>query len=162
VELQCLYLSLAPMMMINDGARIIGTWPTPSQHPSHDINFFAHKESTWTKSLIESIDRLQGRPTAGKVGAVNQASRKKMAGRKILSAGFFLDCDRVILRIVEENSPTNEPKSGVFFEAAYNRIEVVIGRITVVVREDNHVSPRHRPSSVMRPSKPLSRLNDGF
>jgi hypothetical protein len=162
MEPQCLRLSLAPMMMINQGAWIVGTRPTLSQHPRHDVNLFAHEESTRTKSLIESIDRLKGRPTAGKISAVNQSSRQKISGTKVLSGGFFLDCDPVILRIVEQNSPTYEAKSRVFFEAAYNRIEEVIGRITVVVRESNYVPLRHRPSPIVRPSKPRLRLNDGF
>ena len=87
-----------------------------------DINVFtARKESARAKSLIESTDRLKSRPTAGKISPVNQASREKFSGAKVLSVGFFLDCDPVILRIVEENSSADEPKSGIFFEAADNR-----------------------------------------
>jgi hypothetical protein len=60
---------------------------------------------------------------------LNQANRKKISAAKVLSAGFFLDRDPGIPRIVEEKSPTYEPKSGVFFEAVYNRREEVIGRM---------------------------------
>jgi hypothetical protein len=148
--------------MINQGPWIVRPAPTPRQHPGHDINVFTMEESARTKSLIESTDRLKGRPTEGKISPVNQASREKISGTKVLSAGFFLDCDRVILRIVEENSPTYESKLGVFFEAVSDRSEEVIGRITVVVCEGNYVSLRHRPSSITRPSRPRLRLNDGL
>ena len=128
------------MMMINEGAWIIGTVPTSSQHPGHDINVFAHEESARTESLIKSIDRLKGRSTAGPIGAVNQASREKISGTKVFSADFFLNCYRVIFGIVQENSPTYESESGVFFEAAYNRIKKVMSWITVVVRKSNYFS----------------------
>ncbi len=81
---------------------------------------------------------------------------------EVLSVGFLLDCDPIILGIVEENSPTYKPKSGVFFEAAYNRIEEIAGRITVIVSESNYVSLRQRESPIKRPSFPRLRLNDGF
>jgi hypothetical protein len=128
------------MMMINEGAWIIGTVPTPIQHPGHDINVFAYEESAWTKSRIESTDRHKGRSTAGPIGAVNQASREKISGTKVFSADFFLNCYRVIFGIVQENSPTYESESGVFFEAAYNRIKKVMSWITVVVRKSNYFS----------------------
>jgi hypothetical protein len=96
------------MMVINQGTWIIGTRPTQSQHPGHHIDVFARKESAGTKSFIETTDRLQGRPAAGEISALNQARGKKLAGTKVLSAGFFLNCDPVILRIMEENSPTYE------------------------------------------------------
>jgi hypothetical protein len=150
------------MMMINEGTWIVCTVPTPRQHPRHDINLFAIEDSTRAKSLIEAIDRLKRRPTAGKISALNQASRKKISGTKVLSVSFFLDCNPIIFRIVEENSPTYETKSGVFREAAYNRVEEVIGGITVVVRERNDVSLRHPPSPIVRPSKSCLRLNDDF
>src|SRR5262245_22836080 len=96
------------MMMINEGARLIGVWPTPSQHPGHDINVFTRKESAGHKSLIETTNGLKGCPTAGKISTLNQARGEKLSGTKVLPAGFFLNCDPVILRIMEENSPTYE------------------------------------------------------
>jgi hypothetical protein len=112
------------MVMINERAWIVGTLPTPSQHPGQNISIFgASKESARAKSLIETTDRLKCRPTAGKISPVNQASREKLSGTKVLSAVFFLDGEPGILRIVEENSPPDEPKSGVFFEAECNRRE---------------------------------------
>jgi hydrogenase maturation factor HypF (carbamoyltransferase family) len=128
------------MMMINEGAWIIGTVPTSSQHPGHDINVFAHEESARTKSLIKSIDRLKGRSAASPIGPMNQASREKISRTKVFSVGSFLNCNRVILRIVQQNSPAYEAEPGVFFEAAYNRIKEIAGWITVVVRKSNYLS----------------------
>ena len=106
------------MVMINERAWIVGTLPTASQHPGQNIAIFgATKQSARAKSLIETSDRCKCHPPAGKISTVNQAGRKKLSGAKFLAAGLFLDCAPVILRIVKENSPPYEPKSGVFFEA---------------------------------------------
>jgi hypothetical protein len=71
---------------------------------------------------------------------MNQPSREKISRIKVFSIGSFLNCNRVILRIVQQNSPTYEPEPGIFFEAAYNRIKEIIGWITVIVRKSNYVS----------------------
>jgi hypothetical protein len=151
------------MMMINQGPRIVRPAPTPSRHPRQDINVFTTgKNSARAKALIKSIYRLKCRPATGKICPVNQARRYKFAGANILSVGLFLDCNPVILRIVEENSSADEPESGIFFEAADNRVEEVTGRVTVVVCENDYLSLRQCPSPIARPTKPGLRLNDGF
>jgi hypothetical protein len=93
---------------------------------------------------------------------VNQARRDEISGANVLSVGLFLDGNPVILRIVEENSSANEPESRIFFEAADNRVEKVIRRVTVVVCENDYLSLRQCPSPIARPTKPGLRLNDGF
>jgi hypothetical protein len=149
-------------MVINKGARIVSTWPTSSQHPRHDINVFANEESTRTKPIVESIHRLKGGPTAGKISTVNQARTKKISGTEVFSACFFLDWESVIVRVVKENPSAYEPKSGILFETTHNRRKEVIGWIAVVVRESNYLSLRNRQRSIMRPSKSRMRFNSGF
>src|SRR5271166_5661429 len=109
------------MVVINERAWLIGTRPTSGQHPRHDINFFTRKKSARTKSIIETTDGLECCPTAGKISPLNQARREKFSGTNVLSADFFPDGNPIILWIVEQNSPTQEPKPGVFFKAAYYR-----------------------------------------
>jgi hypothetical protein len=129
------------MVMINERAWLIGTRPTRSQHPGHHINIFTRKESTRTKSLIETADRLKCCPTKGKISPLNEARREKLSGTKVSSGDSFLDGNPVIRRIVEENSPTDEPEPRVFFEATCNRPEKIMGRITVVVGESKLCYP---------------------
>jgi hypothetical protein len=151
------------MMMIYQGPWIVRPAPTPSRHPRQDINVFTtRKNSARAKALIKSLDRLKSSPTTSKICPVNQARRDEFAGAKVLSIGLFLDCNPVILRIVEENSSADEPESGIFFEAAGNRVEEVIGRVTVVVCENDYLSLRQCPSPIARPTKPGLRLDDGF
>jgi hypothetical protein len=151
------------MMMINQGPWIVRPVPTSRRHPGQDINVFtARKNSAGAKALIKSLDRPKSHATTGKVCPVNQARRDEFARAKVLSVGLFLDCDPVILRIVEENSSADEPESGIFFEAADNQVEEVIGRITVVVCENDYLSLRQCPSPIARSTKPGLRLNDSF
>jgi hypothetical protein len=151
------------MMMINKGAWIVGALPTASQHPGEDINILStRKKSACTKSFIESADGLKGCPTESKISSVNQAVREKIPGTKVMSLGFFLDCDPIIVWIVKENSPSYETKSALLFEATYNREEEVFGRITIIVSESNYISLRRPPSPITCPSEPLLRLNYGF
>jgi hypothetical protein len=53
---------------------------------------------------------------------VNQTSNEKLPGTKFVSVKAFLDCNPVILRIVEENSTADESKFRMFFEAEHNRM----------------------------------------
>jgi hypothetical protein len=149
-------------MMVDDRAWIVRSWPTPAQHPRHHIDVFADEESPRPKSIIESINRLKGFPAAGKIGAVNQTRWEKISGMEVFSRRLFLDCDPVILWIVEKNPPTYEPQSGLFFEAARDLQEEVLGRVTIIVRESNDLSLRNRHCPVMRPSQPRERFNDRF
>jgi hypothetical protein len=71
---------------------------------------------------------------------MNQPRREKISRTKVFSIGSFLNCNRVIFRIVQQNSPTCEPEPRVFFEAAYNRIKEITGWIAVIVRKSNDVS----------------------
>jgi hypothetical protein len=110
------------MMMINQGPWIVSPAPTASRHPRQDINVFTtRKDSACTKPLIKSIDRLKGRSAKGKICTVNQPRGDEIAGTKVLSMGLFLDCNPIILRIVQENSSADEPECRIFFEAADNR-----------------------------------------
>jgi hypothetical protein len=151
------------MMMIYQGSWIVRPAPTPSRHPRQDINVFTTgKNCARAKALIKSLDRLKSRPTTSEICPVNQARRDEFAGRKVLSVGLFLDGNPVILRIVEQNPSADEPESGIFFEAAENRVEKVIGRVTVVVCENDYLSLRQCPSQIARPTKAGFRLYDGF
>ena len=101
------------MMMIDQGSWIVRTVPTLSRHPRQDINVFTtRKNSARAKALIKSLDRLKSRPTTGKICPVNQARRDEFAGVKVLSVGLFLDCNPVILRIVEGFGPPMNPTRG--------------------------------------------------
>jgi hypothetical protein len=71
---------------------------------------------------------------------MNQPRREKISRIKVFSIGSFLNCNRVIVRIVQQNSPAREPEPRVFFEAAYNRTKEIIGWITVIIRKSNYVS----------------------
>jgi hypothetical protein len=82
---------------------------------------------------------------------VNQTGREELPGLKFVPVKRFLNCAGVILRVMEENSATEKSKPGVFFEADYNRMQEILSRIAVIVRECHYISLRHGPSPIASP-----------
>jgi hypothetical protein len=136
------------MVMKDNRTWVIGAAPSGVGDPCLDIDILANESGTGSKVLIESSDFLKRGSPKGEVRSLDQARWDEGARRQLLALFARSYGNPVIRRVMEQDSPADEPQVRVLFKTRDGRIKEVLLRVTVVISEGDHLAVRRFPPAV--------------